>query len=139
MSSDRNKNETTLNTFNEQVAQQGNANVGRVVTGANSTGDVKINITDGSDVALYGMRDVATFAVNASHQSVMKTLDALQSHQRQADETVSEAVAAAQQTALNATPVQPDLVSAMSDTQKKYLMAAVAVAVVVAVIVIARK
>ncbi len=141
LSSDRNVNETNLHTYNEQVALQGNANVGRISNAGG--GNVSIAIEDGSKEAIYANRDVATFAINASHQSVMKTLDALQSNQARAYESVDAAVSAAQHTALNATPVQPGAYAEASEVlnagNKKYLYAAVAVLVIVAAVAIYKK
>ena len=58
---------------------------------------------DSADNALA----VADGVVNASHQSVIQTLAALVDVQKNANETTSMAVAAAQDTALRATPYSP--------------------------------
>lgn len=184
------KTSSEQTSINEQVAQQGSGQVGRV---QGNYGDVAINVTDGTDVAIYAARDtaiaaldanrsvmegvaqasnvvaltsleqskvagamadrgfdtadkaldVATAVNNASHQSVIMTLGALQAVQDRAADSVDAAVAAAQHTALNATPVSPGAYLEASEAriadQQKYLYAAIAAVLIVAVVAAYKK
>lgn len=186
------KTSTTQQTRNEQVAQSGRANVGRV--GDNN----QINITDASDVSIYAQRDTAIASVagardtalgalremgqasvaaadsamrssevtgavasrsfdtadnalavaegvsNASHQSVIYTLNAMRDFQKDANETVSMAVQAAQDTALRAVPYSPGASAEISgeqevDKTKYVLFALVAIAAIGAAVFLSRR
>lgn len=87
-------------------------------------------ISETGSVSKAGLA-LAESVQNSAHQSVIQTLAALRDLQRDASETVRGAVGAAQQTALLATPQNPaayaEIIGAQgAETQKQYVMLAVA-------------
>lgn len=125
-----------LETVNESLRQQGTASNNAALTAlasVNASANVANRAINAGDTAL----GVAGIAITGANQSVMKTLEALSQYQDRALSTVDNAVAAAQQTALLATPQSPAAYAEVTKGQDSKTIVIVGISILAAVGVVA--
>lgn len=104
-------------------------NGGTGIVGSNNT------VTTADPEVVKGSLALSTSIANSSYETIYKIIDASNQFYNRAQQSVDNAVAAAQQTALNAAPVSPGNYAEASSAQSTKTIIAIAV-VIGAVVVI---